>query len=1069
MSTHRWREVEALYQLALRRAPDERSAFLASVCDGEPELRAQVDELLAGATLTLNSVSGVASAGGIGPGSLLGPYRILAPLGAGGMGQVFRGEDTRLSRPVAIKVLLAPPGHSVNLEARFAEEARAASALNHPNIVTLYDVGAADGSQYIVMELIEGQTLRDALKGGPLATVRLLPIAVQIADALAAAHARGIVHRDLKPANIMITTEGRVKILDFGLAKRLDEEGGLTIPGTVMGTCGYMSPEQARGERTGFHSDQFSFGAVLYEMATGQRAFRGSTEMDALAAVIRDQPEPIGQINAQIPAPLQWAVERCLAKVPTDRYSSTSRLLEDLRAIVGQSSVARPAEHPAHNLPAQRTALVGREKELEEVRQLVLLPAVRLVTLTGPGGIGKTRLAVEAGRLLIDQFPGGVHFVSLEKVSNPDLVASEIGTVLKARKVDDQTPQDSLREHLRQFCTSPMLLLLDNFEHVMTAAPLLTELLEVAVGMKVMVTSRAPLRLYGEYDYPVPSLAVAGAASAAVALFLDRAVGLRPAGGKLDQDQARLVAEICTRLDGLPLAIELAAARTKVLPLRALRDRLAEPLQLLSGGARDLPQRQQALRATLDWSYNLLDSDHQKLFRRMSVFVGGATHEATEAVSNSQEDLRVDFLDAIGALVDNSLLRRTGGETDEPRFAMLETMREYGLWRLREAGEMEYTRRAHAAYCLVLAEDAAGEIEASNPYWYSRFDAEIGNFRAALDWLAETGEAQWGLRLAMAVSHYWRSRGLGMEGWRHFVTLLDLPAAAPRNKLRAEALACAAEMTLMKLPGSRLLGEESLEIFRELGMKTGMLRLLNGLSLLEWSTGSREAGRAGLEQCVELARELGSPSVLAGTLSNLADKLRREGDYERAESCYEESRRLFEAAGDQPSAAWTLSHKADLLREFGKRDESRSLYQHLLSRFRELGHGLGIASCQSDLAAIAADSGDWDTARGLYRDALRVYWSLDLKSDLPRVLEALAGCAVVDGQGAKALMLAGRAAEIRQAVVYPIQEAAKAKLDRCLDAARAQISSSAATESWMRGWDMPLEEAIRLAMSDSGP
>ena len=253
------------------------------------------------------------------------------------MGQVYRARDTRLSRPVAVKVLTSGSTD------RFIQEARAASALNHPNIVTIYDVGDAAGVSYIVMELIDGQTLRQAMAGGPLPVPKLLTIAVQIADALATAHAKGIMHRDLKPANIMISAEGRAKILDFGLAKRGAPAGGassatvaehpLTQPGTILGTYGYMSPEQARGESSDFRSDQFSFGAVLYEMATGRRAFAGSTEVDALAAVIRDQPEPIGRINPQTPAPLQWAVERCLAKNARDRYSSTQDLLNELSAI----------------------------------------------------------------------------------------------------------------------------------------------------------------------------------------------------------------------------------------------------------------------------------------------------------------------------------------------------------------------------------------------------------------------------------------------------------------------------------------------------------------------------------------------------------------------------------------------------------------------------------------------------------------------------------------------------------------------------------------------------------------
>jgi predicted ATPase/serine/threonine protein kinase len=1072
MSAPRWIEVEALYQLALRRAPEERAAFLDSVCAGDPELRAHVEALLDEATRTLGEDTGtqaVAPASGAvlpGPGAQLGPYRILTALGAGGMGQVFRGEDTRLARPVAIKVLLNAGGSAGQLESRFAEEARAASALNHPNIVTIYDVGIAGGSPYIVMELVEGQTLKDVLAAGPLPIPRALALGAQIADALASAHARGIVHRDLKPANIMVTPEDRVKLLDFGLAKRLGAGGaqeGLTRPGTVLGTCGYMSPEQARGENTGFHTDQFSLGAVLYEMATGRRAFRGATEADTLAAVIRDRPEPLSKYNREIPAPFEWAVERCLAKRAEDRYPSTRRLAEELAALAAQAGQRSAAPPPAeaHNLPPQRTALIGRDKELEDLRQLLLLPRVRLVTLTGPGGIGKTRLVVEAARQMPGQFPGGVFYVSLEHVSSADLVAGELAGVLQLRKKDERSAEDAVRDHLRESCTSPTLLVLDNFEHVLAAAPLLRGLLDAAAALKIVVTSRAALRLYGEYEYAVPPLEIgAGAGSPAVALFLERAGGLR--GAELGEDQLRLVAEICARLDGLPLAIELAAARTKVLPLSALRERLSDPLHLLAGGARDLPQRQQALRATLDWSYNLLDREHQKVFRRMAVFVGGATHEAIEAVCNAGEDLRVDFLDAIGALVDNSLLRRSGEDSGEPRFTLLETMREYGLWKLREAGEEAWVRKAHAAYCLVLAEDSKGEIEAANPYWVARLEAEFGNFRAALEWLASSGEADWGLRLITALHGLFFYRGARVEGARLGAKLLALPGAAARTQARAEALVCVGESADH---GNPFL-PEALEIFRELGMKTGMLRAMNSLAFTELRYGSKDAALRLGQQMIEIAREIGSASALAGTLSNLADMLRAHGEVQRAGECYEESRRLFESAGDQASAAWTLSHQGDLLRDLGRKDEAGLIYQQVLARFRALGHGPGTASSQSDLAALALEDGDAEGAEQRYREALHVYRGLGFKPDIARTLEGLAACAAARGQAGRALLLAGHAAQIRQAIHDPPRGAAKAKLEKCLESARGQLPGPAAAEYWMRGFHLPAGEAYALATGE---
>ena len=465
----------------------------------------------------------------------------------------------------------------------------------------------------------------------------------------------------------------------------------------------------------------------------------------------------------------------------------------------------------------------------------------------------------------------------------------------------------------------------------------------------------------------------------------------------MDEAQIRTVAEICARLDSLPLSIELAAARTRVLPLPALLERVRDPLQLLAGGPRDLPMRQRALRATLDWSHNLLDPEQQKLFRRMSVFVGGATHEAIEAVCNAKEDLDIDLLDAIESLVDNSLVRRTGADLTEPRFVMLETMREYGLGRLAEAGEEAYTRKAHAAYFVVLAEEAEPALMggARQQHWFERLDVEIGNTRAAMDWLSATGEAEWGLRLGSGLGFYWQDRGLSQEMHERFQKLLALPGAAGRTKLRAKALLAAADLAQFSGRDDQRVRHfaESLEILEELGDPLGSLRALTHSGVAEQGLGQYETARAHFERAVETARTLGDPLSLAGTLSNLADLVKMQGEYELARLLQLETSRLFEQMGDRTGMAWSLSHQADLAREQEDVERARSLYEQALARFRTLENQPGIASCLHDLANLAAEAGDHPAARRLYGESLKLYWDLGHRADLPRLLESFAACA----------------------------------------------------------------------------
>jgi len=1017
------------------------------------------------------------------PGTRFGSYEILQRLGAGGMGEVYRAKDTRLDRQVAIKTLSLDRGSQSEALSRFEQEARSACALNHPNIVTIYELGHVNGTRFNAMELVDGETVRALLASGPIPFRKAVAIAAQIADGLAKAHEIGIVHRDLKPENLMVSREGTAKVLDFGLAKLLklgdarssDASTTITEHGTVMGTVGYMSPEQATGEEVDFRSDQFSFGSVLYEMVTGFPAFRKKTHAETTAAILRDEPERLGSRMLQAPPPFLWIVERCLTKDPKERYASTRDLARDLAAVRDRlaEASARPLQPRPNNLPAQRTAFIGREHEATALRQLLSRVDAQLVTLTGPGGIGKTRLALQVAAEAAAEFPGGICFVPLSAVSDHGLIVSTIAQALGMRETGNQSPQESLKEYLSGL-DQPMLLLLDNFEHLVSAAPVIAQLLTTGPKLKVVVTSQAPLHVYGEHEFPVPPLALPDLKSIpalevlsrlpAVALFVERAQAVKREFA-LTRENAPAVAAICARLDGLPLAIELAAARIKLLSPSAMLARLESRLNLLTGGARDLPTRQQTLRSTVDWSYGLLNASEQTLFRRLSAFAGGCTLEGVEAVCDTKSDLGLDILDGMASMVDKSLAQQVEQVDAETRFLMLSTIREYALERLAESDDDAATRRAHAAYYLVLAEEGAEDVVA-HPEWLDRFEVEHDNFRLALDYLIKTGDAEWGLRLAAALFRFWETREHLTEGRDAIARVLALQGTAARPKLRARLLFAAAVLSGEQgdYHAARRLFEESLETCVKLNDNRGVAVALNALAVNARDRGELPAASLLFERCVTIWKDLGDSADIARALSNLANVTKLQGEYARASSLYDECLTMFRKAGDDAGVAWTLNYQGDVAREKADVVAARSFCEQSLAAFRQLRDGWGIASALSDLASLNCDLGNDTEARRLYGESIEMFQELGHKRGIARVLECLAVSAAAQSNAEQSLHLAGAAAALRQRLGAPLTPTEQPRLEKALEFARRALGSKASLTAWMEGWAMPVQRAVQEAL-----
>ena len=1092
-----WRRVEELCHQALELDESSRTDFLQSACGGDDELRREVELLLAHekkAEQFMESpaleVAGKILAKHVAKesgknliGSTVSHYRVIEKLGGGGMGVVYKAEDTDLGRFVALKFLPDDVAQDPQALSRFQREAKAASALNHPNIVTIYELGHLNGTHYIAMEMIGGETLRALISSGPLPFRKAILIATQIANALAKAHETGLVHRDLKPENLMVAPDGTAKILDFGLAKLRDHppdsEGptlvcSLTNPGTVMGTVGYMSPEQASGSTVDFRSDQFSFGAVLYEMVNGQPAFQGRGKAEIMAAILRDQPAPLPFLKLQAPAPFFWILERCLTKDPNQRYASTRDLASDLATVRDlridpgtRHTVSRPS-----NMPAQRTAFIGREREVANLRQLLNREDVRLVTLTGPGGIGKTRLALQVVAEMSDRLAGAVRFVSLSAVAGNEAMTTAIAQAIGLREVPGQSSQESLKEYVRGL-TQPLLLLLDNFEHLLSAGSDVAELLTLNPNLKVLVTSQALLHIYGEHELPVPTLATPDLRSvphapealsrfAAVALFLERAKAVKH-DFTITKENATAIATICARLDGLPLAIELAASRIKLLSPATMLTRLESALNLLTGGARDLPARQQTLRGTLNWSYSLLNAAEQSLFRRLSVFTGGCTLEAVEAVCDTKGDLGIDVLDGMASMVNKNLIQQLGGAAAD-RFLMLSMIREYALERLVESAEEFATRRAHAAYYIVLGEECGGELT-THPEWVERFDVEHQNFREALEFLIRTGDADWGMRLGAALFHFWETREHFAEGRALLERLLQIPGAV-EPKMRARLLFYTAVFasTQGDFDFAQKLHEESLKACRDLHDHRGVAVALNALGVTARDRGDLDTACSLFEQCVATWRDLGSSIDTARALSNLANVVRLQGNHARAHALYDECLAIFHATGDSTGVAWTLNYLGDLVLESVDSIAARSYYEQSLSAFRQLGDGWGIASALCDLARLNAAQSKHQDAERLYGESIRMFQDLGHQRGIARVLECFAVSAAAQSRAEQSLRLAGAAAALRQRIGAPLIPAEQSRLEKKLGPARDMLTNAAGLEAWSSGWEMSLGEAVHEAL-----
>lgn len=725
-----------------------------------------------------------------------------------------------------------------------------------------------------------------------------------------------------------------------------------------------------------------------------------------------------------------------------------------------QPAAAGPAGK-RHDLPTPRTSLIGREREVANAADLLLREDVRLLSLTGTGGAGKTRLAIAVAEAVAHRFTAGVHFVALASILDSGLVSSAIAESLGIQRLSKRSVPQLIADQLRD--SGPFLLVLDNFEQVLPAAKLLAETLEACPSLKILVTTRACLHIYGEQDFPVTPLTQ----NSAIELFVQRASAVWP-GFDITAENAPAIREICSRLDGLPLAIELAAARTKVLSPPEMLARLRSRLQLLTQGALDLPERQQALRKTIDWSHDLLNDSEQKLLRRLSVFVGGCTLEAAEAVCNTGFDLGMELFEGLSSLVDKNLIQRVDPPGNETRFSMLETIREYALERLAGAADDSSTRQAHAAYCLVLAEEGNPEMNsADRASWLARCDLEIDNFRCALDWLFETREQEWALRLCIALFRFWDMREHLAEGRARLEAALHLAGESQaKERCRVLHFLGAVATTQGDFSAAKQFLEEGLRLYERLDDQWGIAASYNALAITARDRGDYAAAETNFERSLVCWRRLLNESAIARCLHNLANVLKARGDYLRARRALREATQTFNKLGDRSGAAWSINQQGDVAREQGDLSGARQLYQQALSTFRETGNRWGVGRSLSDLGCINCEQGNYSAANAAYHEAMEIFLDLGHRRGIARALEGYACLALARGHASRALMLAAAAAHLRQLISAPLPQAERVRLEQAMRPAWESLTGPEADRAWAAGSAMDPQKAVRFSLDE---
>jgi len=983
--------------------------------------------------------------------TLLERYEVGALIGEGGMGIVYQARDTQTGEMVAVKqlrrdVLNVQP----DLVERFTREAEALRELNHPNIVKAYDTVQKDGEYYIVMEYVPGQDLGSLLRRQDrLSVAQTVRIAIELADALTRAHYLKIVHRDLKPANILMAADGTPRLTDFGVAYVGAKERMTTI-GIAVGTPDYMPPEALQGQNVDARSDIWALGVMLYEMLTGTHPFKGETLPALLMNIMSSKLPDLEEIRPDVPVALADLIYRMLEKDRSARIPSVRLIGAELETImeglqtgttpmprIRTEEIARfqePAPNTPvvrNNLPAQTTGFVGREKETAEVARLLADPSARLITLLAPGGMGKTRLAVEIGMQAVKQastssgttrvrstrsnriqsFTGGIFFISLARLVDVSPLVNTIADAVGLNFTPGQDPKTQLLDYLRE---KPLLLIMDTCEHLLAGVSLFTEILQAAPRVKIIATSRAKLNLQGETVVSLDGLAEAGDIGDALQLFVQSARRVRPGFELVDADLDAVV-KICEMVRGVPLGIELAAAWVEMLTPSEISEEITRNLDFLESESHDAPGRHRSIRAVFDYSWNLLSEEERATFTRIAVFRGHFSRAAGQFVTGAG-------LRQLMALVNKSLLRRT---PDEGMYEIHELSRQYAEEKLENATDLETIRDSHSTYYLNTLAERSSEIFGRNSQeLLERIEKDIENVRAAWKWAVKRGHAQLLRGAAKVLDIYFDLRGQSDQADTLFDAAEEAIRALPASPERDAALGTVigahcrlmisarvpakSKILLDQMKGGllnaqwtpfekvfyaetiasyelifgeptsiRALLEETLADAEKNKDLLGQLLCNISLSRSYWYRLSGERvdlklARQHIDKALELAEKIGGDLVRLWVLLTLGTVLGMQNNLVESEKVLRETEALARKQGNLNAAASALNNLGFMLIGTGRLDDARACMESSLSIRREMGNRHAVAWGLYSIGQIDLADGEYARMRERATEGLKI-------------------------------------------------------------------------------------------------